>query len=255
MKEKNFNRSLFRIFISYFGAHKKLFIIDMSCAFLVSMIDVAFPLVSRFAMYDLLPGKLYRTFFTVMAIMAVAFVLRSIFYYIITFLGHRFGIYVEADIREDLYQHFQALDFEFFDKNRTGKLMNRLTGDLFEITELAHHGPEDMLISAATIIGALVVMFTVQWRLALLVLIMLPLFLLVVIFCRRSMIESSGKVKQRMADINADIESTISGMKTSKAFDNMDVDYERFEKSNETYKNSKNDYYKVMGRFNGSLEF
>ena len=83
MKEKNFNRSLFRIFISYFGAHKKLFIIDMSCAFLVSMIDVAFPLVSRFAMYDLLPGKLYRTFFTVMAIMAVAFVLRSIFYYII----------------------------------------------------------------------------------------------------------------------------------------------------------------------------
>lgn len=255
MKEKNFNRSLFRIFISYFGAHKKLFIIDMSCAFLVSMIDVAFPLVSRFAMYDLLPGKLYRTFFTVMAIMAAAFVLRSIFYYIITFLGHRFGIYVEADIREDLYQHFQALDFEFFDKNRTGKLMNRLTGDLFEITELAHHGPEDMLISAATIIGALVVMFTVQWRLALLVLIMLPLFLLVVIFCRRSMIESSGKVKQRMADINADIESTISGMKTSKAFDNMDVDYERFEKSNETYKNSKNDYYKAMGRFNGSLEF
>ena len=133
--------------------------------------------------------------------------------------------------------------------------MNRLTGDLFEITELAHHGPEDMLISAATIIGALVVMFTVQWRLALLVLIMLPLFLLVVIFCRRSMIESSGKVKQRMADINADIESTISGMKTSKAFDNMDVDYERFEKSNETYKNSKNDYYKAMGRFNGPWNF
>ncbi len=255
MKEKNYHRSLFRIFISYFGAHKKLFIIDMSCAFMVSMIDVAFPLVSRFAMYDLLPGKLYRAFFTVMAIMAAAFVLRSVFYYVITYLGHRFGIYVEADIREDLYQHFQALDFEFFDRNRTGKLMNRLTGDLFEITELAHHGPEDLLISIATIVGALIVMFAVQWQLALLVLIMLPLFLLVVIVCRRSMVETSGKVKQRMADINADIESTISGMKTSKAFDNMDVDYERFERSNETYKNSKNDYYKAMGRFNGSLEF
>ena len=133
--------------------------------------------------------------------------------------------------------------------------MNRLTGDLFEITELAHHGPEDLLISIATIVGALIVMFAVQWQLALLVLIMLPLFLLVVIVCRRSMVETSGKVKQRMADINADIESTISGMKTSKAFDNMDVDYERFERSNETYKNSKNDYYKAMGRFNGSLEF
>ena len=114
MKEKNFDRSLFRIFISYFGAHRKLFLIDMSCAFLVSMVDVAFPLVSRFAMYDLLPGKLYQTFFTVMIIMAVAFGLRALFYYVITFLGHRFGICVEADIREDLYQHFQELDFDFF---------------------------------------------------------------------------------------------------------------------------------------------
>lgn len=255
MKEKNFNRSLFSIFISYFGAHKKLFLLDMSCAFLVSLIDIAFPLVSRFAMYELLPNKIYQTFFTVMTVMAIAFGLRALFYYTITFLGHKFGICVEADIREDLYQHFQELDFDFFDKNRTGKLMNRLTGDLFEITELAHHGPEDLLISAATIIGALVVMFTVEWRLALLVLLMIPLFLLVVILCRKSMVNSSGKVKQRMADINADIESTISGMKTSKAFDNMDIDYERFEKSNETYKNSKNDYYKAMGRFNASLEF
>ena len=172
---------------------------------MVSMIDVAFPLISRFAMYDLLPGKLYRAFFTVMAIMAAAFVLRSVFYYVITYLGHRFGIYVEADIREDLYQHFQALDFEFFDRNRTGKLMNRLTGDLFEITELAHHGPEDLLISIATIVGALIVMFAVQWQLALLVLIMLPLFLLVVIVCRRSMVETSGKVKQLMSEINSDI--------------------------------------------------
>lgn len=254
-KEKNFNKSLLSIFVSYFGAHKKLFLLDMTCAFFVALIDISFPLVSRFTMYDLLPSKMYQAFFTVMIIMALAYGLRSIFYYIITFLGHRFGIYVEADIREDLYQHFQELDFDFFDKNRTGKLMNRLTGDLFEITELAHHGPEDLLISTATIIGALVVMFLVEWKLALIVLIMIPIFLVVVILCRKSMVNSSGKVKQRMADINADIESTISGMKTSKAFHNMDVDYERFERSNDVYKNSKNDYYKAMGRFNASLEF
>ena len=114
MKEKNFDRSLFRIFISYFGAHRKLFLIDMSCAFLVSMVDVAFPLVSRFAMYDLLPGKLYQTFFTVMIIMAVAFGLRALFYYVITFLGHRFGICVEADIREDLCPAFSGTGFRFF---------------------------------------------------------------------------------------------------------------------------------------------
>lgn len=254
-KERDFNKSLIRIFFSYFGAHKKLFFLDMGCALMVAAIDIAFPLVSRFAMYELLPGKLYKTFFTVMAITMIAFGLRSVFYYIITYLGHTFGIRVEADIREDLYRHFQILDFDFFDKNRTGKLMNRLTGDLFEITELAHHGPEDLLISAVTIVGASIVMFTVEWRLALMVLVMVPAFAVVVMMCRKSMVSSSGKVKQRMADINADIESTISGMKTSKAFDNMSVDYERFERSNETYKESKTDYYKAMGRFNGALEF
>lgn len=246
---------MMRIFVSYFGTHKKLFILDMSCAFLVAAIDVAFPLVSRFAMYELLPGKLYQTFFTVMTITLIAFLLRSIFYYVITYLGHRFGILVEADIREDLYRHFQVLDFDFYDRNRTGKLMNRLTGDLFEITELAHHGPEDMLISIVTIVGALIVMFCMEWKLALVVLIMVPTFAAIVMLCKKSMADSSVKVKKRMADINADIESTISGMKTSKAFDNMDIDYERFERSNDTYKESKTDYYKAMGRFNGSLEF
>lgn len=254
-KEKDFKKSMMRIFLSYFGAHKKLFILDMSCAFLVAAVDVAFPLVSRFAMYELLPGKLYKTFFTVMIITLIAFLLRSVFYYVITYLGHRFGILVEADIREDLYRHFQILDFDFYDRNRTGKLMNRLTGDLFEITELAHHGPEDLLISIVTIVGALIVMFFVEWKLALMVMVMVPAFAVIVMLCRKSMADSSVRVKQRMADINADIESTISGMKTSKAFDNMDIDYERFERSNDTYKESKTDYYKAMGRFNGSLEF
>ena len=153
-KEKDFNKSLFQIFISYFPAHGKLFALDMVCAFTVAAIDVAFPLVSRYVMYDLLPDKMYRTFFTIMAVVTCAFVVRAFMNYIITYWGHQFGIRVEADIRRDLYLHFQELDFDFFDKNRTGKLMNRLTGDLFEITELAHHGPEDLLISAVTIIGS-----------------------------------------------------------------------------------------------------
>ena len=253
--KKDFHRSLFRIFLSYFLAHKKLFILDMSCAFLVGAIDVAFPLVSRYVMYDLLPDKLYRTFFTVMAIVVAAFLLRAIMNFIITYWGHQFGIRVEADIRRDLYVHFQELDFDFFDKNRTGKLMNRLTGDLFEITELAHHGPEDLLISTITIIGALIVMFVVEWRLALIVLVIVPVFILIVVLCRKDMMDSSVLVKQKMANINADIESTLSGMKTSKAFDNQRIDFERFDRSNEMYKGSKTGYYKAMGRFNASLEF
>lgn len=255
MEKRDFNRSIFKVFISYFRAHRKLFILDMSCAFAVAAVDVAFPLVSRYAMYELLPEKLFIAFFTVMAIAAAAFALRAVLNYIITYWGHTFGIRVEADIREDLYRHLQQLDFDFFDRNRTGKLMNRLTGDLFEITELAHHGPEDLLISAVTIVGALIVMFTVEWRLALVVLAIIPVFVLVVLYCKNSMMNSSAKVKQKMADINADIESTLSGMKISKAFDNQEVDYERFDRSNEMYKGSKTGYYKAMGRFNASMEF
>ena len=254
-KKRNYDGSVIKIFFSYFGAHKKLFMIDMFCAFMVAAVDVAFPLVSRYAMYELLPEKVYETFFVIMAVVVVVFLIRAVFNYIITYLGHTFGIRVEADIREDLYQHFQELDFDFFDKNRTGKLMNRLTGDLFEITELAHHGPEDLLISMVTIIGALVVMFKVEWRLAAVVVVIIPIFIAIVMMCRTSMMNASVKVKQRMADINADIESTLSGMKTSKAFDNQKIDFERFEKSNNQYKGSKGDYYKAMGRFSASLEF
>ena len=116
-KEKDFNKPLLAIFLSYFGAHKKLFLIDMSCAFIVAMIDIAFPLVSRFAMYELLPGKLYRVFFTLMLITAITFCLRAVFQYIITFFGHIFGIRVEADIRDDLFRQLQRLDHDFYDKN------------------------------------------------------------------------------------------------------------------------------------------
>lgn len=254
-KKRDYHQSVLRIFLSYFGPHKKLFLLDMSCAFLVAAIDVLFPLVSRYCMYELLPDKIYTTFFLLMAIAAGTFAARAGFQYIITYLGHTFGIRVEADIRNDLYRHYQELEFDFFDRNRTGKLMNRLTGDLFEITELAHHGPEDLLISFVTIAGALAVMFSVEWRLALVVLIIIPVFIAVVMMCRRAMMNASLQVKQKMADINADIESTISGMKTSKAFDNQQVDYERFDRSNERFKDSKTEYYKAMGRFNASLEF
>ncbi|MGN1413022.1 MAG: ABC transporter ATP-binding protein [Anaerovoracaceae bacterium] len=254
-KKKDYHQPVLRIFLSYFGPHKKLFLMDMSCAFLVAAIDVLFPLVSRYCMYELLPEKIYSTFFLLMAIAAGAFAVRAVFHYIITYLGHTFGIRVEADIRNDLYRHFQELEFDFFDQNRTGKLMNRLTGDLFEITELAHHGPEDLLISFVTIAGALVVMFSVEWRLALVVLVIIPVFIAAVMLCRRAMMNASVQVKRKMADINADIESTISGMKTSKAFDNQQVDYERFDRSNEKFKGSKEEFYKAMGRFNASLEF
>ena len=124
------------ILLSYFEPHRGLFILDLVCATIVALIDLAFPLVTRRSMYDLLPNQQYQTFFLVMAAMMAAFLVRALLYYVIAYWGHTFGILVEADIRRDLFTHVQELDVSFFDHNRTGQLMSRLTSDLFEITEL-----------------------------------------------------------------------------------------------------------------------
>ena len=255
MKKKDFkNWSILRIFLSYFGPHRKLFIIDMLCAFFVALIDLAYPLVSRHAMYNMLPENAYTTFFVVMAIVVLAYVLRSFMHYVITYWGHTFGIRVEADIRKDLFQQLQTLGYDYFDTHRTGQLMSRLTTDLFEVTELAHHGPEDLFISCATIIGALIVMFSVEWRLALVVCLLIPIFLFVIISRRRKMSAASRQVKAKIAVINTEIESSLSGMRTAKAFANEAQEFGKFSAANDRFKVSKKMFHKEMGIFTGFME-
>lgn len=246
---------MIKTLFKYFKPHRKIFLLDMFCAIVVASVDLAFPLVSRAAMYELLPEQKYRVFFFIMMGVVLFYILRSIAYYVMTYWGHTFGVRVEADIRADLFNHLQALDFEFYDKNRTGKIMNRMTGDLFEITELAHHGAEDLLISLLTVIGALICMFFIQWKLALIVAVLIPIFLAIVMRNRKAMSFASVNVKSTMADINSEIESRISGIKTSLAFANEDVDKERFNKSNDQFKDAKKDFYQAMGMFNASQEF
>ena len=192
MDTKEFQkRSLVSIFFSYFKPHKNLFILDMSCAFLIAVIDLSFPAITRYSLNELIPINAYKTFITIMVIMLIAYTLRAFFYYIITYYGHSFGVLVEADIRSDLFQHMQELSYGYFDKNRTGQLMSRLTADLFDITELAHHGPEDVFISTLTIIGSLGILFTIQWKLTLVIALILPIFLLVVWYRRSEMSKAS----------------------------------------------------------------
>ena len=243
------------IFLSYFRPHRALFALDLICATVVSVIDLAFPLVTRRSMYDLLPQQQYRAFFTVMAVMIAAFTLRALLYYVIAYWGHTFGIRVEADIRRDLFVHMQELDVSFFDHNRTGQLMSRLTSDLFEITELAHHGPEDLLISSMTIIGALAIMFSIEWRLALVVACILPVFLAVIMSRRRRMSAASRNEKKKTAAINVGIESSLSGIRTARAFANEDEEIGKFDTANEAFKTSKRAFHHEMGLFNATMEF
>ncbi len=256
MTTKDYQRkSGLSIFLSFFKPHRKLFALDLSCALLVSLIDLCYPIVSRTAMHKLLPEHAFQTFFLVMGVVVAAYILRSFLYFIIGYWGHTFGIRVEADIRSVLFTHMQELSFDFYDHNRTGQLMSRLTSDLFEITELAHHGPEDLFISMVTIVGALVIMFTVEWRLALVVCVMVPIFLIVIMSRRRSMGRASVFVKQKTGAINADIESSLSGMRTAKAFASEDLEEEKFRRSNNMYKTSKRMFHREMGLFNALMEF
>mgnify|MGYP000971616627 FL=1 len=248
-------KSPLRIFLSYFAAHKRLFALDITCAVLMAAIDLSFPLVTRQALYDYLPGGKYRVFFTVMAVAAAFYVLRAGLNYIVCYLGHTFGIRVEADIRRDLFRHLQEMSFDFYDRNRTGQLMSRLTSDLFELTELAHHGPEDLLTSAVTIVGALAVMAAIRWELALVVALMIPVFLAVVFSMRQRMSRVSVGVKQKVANINAEIESSLTGIRTAKAFANEAVEQARFNAANDQFKTSKREFHKAMALFNSSMEF
>ncbi len=256
MTAKEFQqKTSLQIFLAYFKPHRRLFIMDLFCALVISLIDLAFPYISRRCMYELLPQSAYRTFFTVMAVVFAAFVLRALLTYVICYWGHTFGILVEADIRRDLFRHMQELSFDYFDRNRTGQLMSRLTADLFDITELAHHGPEDIFISGVTIVGALIILFSIQWRLALIIAVILPIFFAVVWKCRASMQEASARVKQKTATINADIESGLSGIRTAKAFANEAAEMVKFDSSNDSFKTSKRQFHKAMGRFNAVMEF
>ena len=243
------------ILFSYFKPHRGLFILDLVCATIVALIDLAFPLVTRKSMYDLLPNQQYQTFFLVMAVMMTAFLVRALLYYVIAYWGHTFGILVEADIRRDLFTHVQELDVSFFDHNRTGQLMSRLTSDLFEITELAHHGPEDLLISTLTILGAIGIMASIEWRLTLVVACILPVFLFAIMSRRRKMSAASRNEKQKTAAINVGIESSLSGIRTARAFANEAAEIDKFNTANENFKVSKRVFHHEMGVFNATMEF
>ena len=255
MASNRFRRGYVSIFLSYYKPHLGLFILDMCCALGIALVDLAFPWASREAMNKLLPQSLYAAFFTVMGLLLAAYALRSVMYFVVTYWGHMMGVRIEADIRRDLFGHMQDLSFSFYDKNRTGQLMSRATNDLFEITELAHHGPEDLFISAVTLIGAFCLMLTIQWKLALIVFAIVPIFVIFTVIQRRRMVRASVRVKQNMAGINGQLESAISGIRTAKAFASEEQETAKFQQSNEQFKRAKRESYKAMGIYHAGLEF
>lgn len=263
---RDVKKSEYKLFFSYFKPHKWLFFADLFCAVFVAAVDVVFPVISRFTLNKVLPqylnsadNSVQRTvifsFFSIIALCFLMCVLRTVAQWFITFFGHVFGVAVEKDMRRDIFEHIEKQSFSFFDKNRTGQLMSRTTTDLFEISELAHHGPEDLLISLLTLFGAFFVMVSIRWQLAVIVFVTLPLLIFAVYSSRKSLMGSSSLVKGKTAEINSAVESSISGARTTKIFTNEDYEFSKFEKSNQNFFDAKRLYYKAMAGMHSKMEF
>ncbi|MCL2671612.1 MAG: ABC transporter ATP-binding protein/permease [Clostridiales bacterium] len=247
-------------FMSYFRPHRRLLYLDLLCATFVAGIDLVFPFLSRFALTSLFPNMTAgsdsaRVFFWMIGGLLLAYGVRALLVFIINYWGHMLGVRMEADMRTEIFEHLQSLPFSFFDKTRTGQLLTRVTNDLFDIVELAHHGPEELLISSLTIVGAFTLMFFVDWRLALVLIALVPLTVWFVAVARRSMRRNSLLVKERIAEINTGIESSLSGARTAKAFANEPYEIRRFSGYTDRFRTAKNSFYRAMGIFNGGAEF
>ena len=247
-------RGALREFAAFYKPHLGLFTLDMLCALLIALVDILFPAVTRKVLYDYIPNQLMRTFVLVMLAMLALFLLRTAAQWFVAYLGHMMGVRIEADMRSAIFAHMQKLGFSFYDKNRTGLLMSRVTTDLFDITELAHHGPEDLFISLVTLIGSFIVVWRIQRTLALVLMIAVPLIVGFVAYRRGRMMAASRAVKQRIAGINAEIESSISGIRVAKAFCNEHEEIEKFSRCTSEYVVSRKEYYKVMAGFFSGTE-
>ncbi|SMB92026.1 ATP-binding cassette, subfamily B [Desulfonispora thiosulfatigenes DSM 11270] len=242
-------------FAKYYKNHLPLFVLDFSCAFLMSLLDLAFPSIVRIFIDDLLPNKNITLIIWVGAGLLFLYILKYILYYIVTYWGHVLGIRLEYDMRKDLFHHINKLPFSYFDNTKTGHVMSRLVNDLNEISELAHHGPEDTFIASVTIVGSLAILFSINWQLSLVV----TLYVLILIYFatvkNKKMREIFMEMRLRIADINAQAEDSISGIRTVKTYTNEAFEEEKFDLGNKSFKETKERSFKVMGSFYAGIDF
>jgi ATP-binding cassette, subfamily B, bacterial len=237
---------MIRRFFSYYLPHKKLFVIDFSSAVVVALLELAFPLAVSWFIDDLLPDGNWQSIVSVSAGLLTLYLMSTMLQFVVNYWGHKLGINIESDMRQELFEHVQKQSFRFFDNTKTGHIMSRITNDLFDLGELAHHGPEDVFIAFMTFIGAFWIMLTINVKLALVSVLILPLLILLVVVCNLKMNKAWTKMYTSIADVNARVEDSVSGSRVVQSFTNEEYEIARFRKDNQTYRGAKLGGYKVM---------
>lgn len=237
---------MIRRFFSYYGPHKKLFTIDFTAAVVVALLELAFPLAVQWFIDSLLPSGNWSMIVSVSLELLAFYIISTFLQYIVNYLGHMLGINIETDMRQQLFTHVQRQSFRFFDNTKTGHIMSRITNDLFDLGELAHHGPEDIFIACMTFIGAFWIMLTINVKLALIAVFMVPLLIWLITFCNLRMNKAWSNMYNDIADVNSRVEDSVSGARVVQSFTNEAFEIKRFKSNNERFRLSKLSAYKVM---------
>lgn len=242
-------------FISYYKPHKKLLVMDMVAAMLISVIGMVYPIVTNKMLNEYIPNKMYTTIVIAGCIVLALYLLRYALRYFVQYYGHLIGVRMQSQMRRDLFAHLQRLPFRFYDNNETGKIMTRITSDLFEICELAHHGPENILISSVMILLSFGYLLTIDWILTMIIFTCVPILVVVTFYLRKAMKSAFADRRKSNATINAQVESSVTGIRVTKAYTNAELELEKFERGNEAFVDASRRAYKAMASFHSSTSF
>lgn len=240
-------------FFSYYKPHKRLFIVDFTSAVIVALLELAFPVAVQWFIDDLLPGNNWDAIITVGVLLLFIYLLSTALQYVVTYWGHKLGVNIETDMRQDLFHHVQKQSFRFFDNTKTGHIMSRITNDLFEIGELAHHGPEDFFIAIMTFVGAFWLMFNINFQLSLIILVIVPILIWLIAYSNIRMNKAWKSMYEEIADVNGRVEDAVSGVRVVQSFTNEKFEMKRFTKDNYKFRTAKLGAYKVMAFVQSSI--
>ena len=242
-------------FLAYYKPHKKLLILDMLASLMVSLLGIVYPVVTRTMLNDLIPNRQYRMIVVFGLTLLVIYGIRMLLNFFIQYKGHIMGVKIQAQMRSDMFRHLETLPYSFYDNHETGKIMSRMTNDLMDISELAHHGPENVLISSISVIAAFTYLCTIHVWLTLIVFACVPFLLIISMTLRKRMRQAFQDSRKSIAQINASLESSISGIRVTKAFTNASIEEEKFEEGNHSFIEARGRAYKAMGQFHSTTSF
>lgn len=246
-------------FIQYYAPYKGVFFLDLVCAAAISVVDLAFPQILRTMTKTLFresPEKILNALLPIGLLLLLMYALQLGCKYYVSYQGHMMGARMERDMRQELFEHYEKLSFSYYDQNNSGQMMSKLVSDLFDISEFAHHGPENLFISLIKIVGSFVFLFMINWRLAIPLLIVVGIMILFSYGQNRKMQETFIDNRRKIGDVNASLQDTLSGIRVVQSFANESIEKEKFQESNERFLLSKDANYHCMGRFmSGNLFF